>query len=277
MRISEFLTELSNREKARRAKLSAQSKRVASALPAETPAVKKGVPKNVPPNSNYITNKPLKKQTDIPGIFSNPEFDQFREPEADPNEGKGVVLRFHVKQHDKTANPVVYGYWAHDYALDFNDSERFGTTRLLGEIYSELTVKLVDKLVNNEHNVNIVIDPLINRQFPTEVKQLGRWATSKKILNKYQGSVNFEIDTSATKSSIVNPIVNIPKAEVRIPNEEVLSNKLMQFIRKNPSMENKYKAVAADVRSRALKAGIITLHKTNDIAAALDDIDAMLD
>lgn len=272
MKIHDLLNEISNAERARRAKQAAQSKRAAK--PAE-PVQQKGVPKNVPPKSHYITNKPLMKQADMPGMFDNPEFAQFKEPEPDPTESRGVVLRFHVKPHPKTGNPLVYGYWAHDYAPDFNDQEKFGLTRFLGLIYSEDTVELIDELVKKEHNVHIAIDPTINKQFPKDVAQLGEWANSKKVLNKYRGSVNFEIIADAKPTPVAAP-VTVPQASLRIPNASQLEQQLIVAIRNNPALHAKYLASSQEVRKLAMKAGIETLHKTNDIESAIDAIEVGL-
>lgn len=273
MRIFEVLTEISAGEKARRAKLSAQSKRAQAAVKNDPPR-KKGVPDNVPPKSHYITNKPLMKQADIPGAFAGAAFDAFREPEVDPTEHRGVVLRFHIEQ---TPKPMVYGFWAHDYAPDFNDCKLLGTVRALGIIYSKGTLDLVDELIYKEHNVSIFIDPPINKQFSSDVNKLKRWATSNSTTNKYKGSLNFEIDDAPEKSSSVSQPVTVPSAELKIPNSEALTVKIMQYIRNNSALSEKYKSVTSAIRAKALHVGVATLYKTNDIESALDDVDVTLD
>ena len=234
----------------------------------------RGIPTNVPPRSAYMTD-PATKADD--GAFSDPMFNQFREPEVDPNESKGVVLRFHVEQNPKTGNPLVYGYWSHDYAPDFNDSKNFGTTKLLDFVYSQDTVDLVDYLVKKEHNVNILIDPSINQQFPTEVRQLSRWANSKKSLNKYQGSVNFEIANPPAQTTPVATPVTVPSSALRVPNASQLEQQLMQSIRKNPALYSKYTAAPLETRKNAMRSGIESLHRYNDVEAAIDEIDIALD
>lgn len=275
MRLIEILAEASQREKDRRAKLSAQARRAANNAP-EEPVRQKGVPKNVPPKSHYITNKPLMKQADVPGAFAGAEFDQFREPEVDPNEHKGIVLRFHVEKHAKTGNPIVHGYWAHDYAPDFNDCKALGTTRMVGTIYSEGTIELVDELIKKEHNVSILIDSNINQQFPADVRRLGKWATSKATTNKYNGALNFEIDDTPMQSKPIAAPVKVPTADVRIPNADVLENQIMSRIRANPQIMSKYTAADKEVRANALKAGVVSLHKFKDIDDAVDEVDSLL-
>lgn len=273
MKILDLLNEISNAERARRAKQAAQSKRAAAAEPA--PVQQKGVPKNVPPKSHYITNKPLMKQADVPGMFDNPEFDQVREPEPDPTERLGVTLRFHLENDPKTGKQLVYGYWASDYAPDFNDSKQFNATALLDFVWSQDTVDLVDKLVKERHNVHILIDPEINSQLPEDAKDLGNWATSKRVLNKYQGSVNFEIDNTPAKTTTIAP-VTVPRASLRIPNAPQLEQQLITAIRKNPELSTRYQAAAPEKRTAAMQSGVETLYKTNDIDAAIDDIDVAL-
>ena len=276
MRLIEILAEASERQKRRNAKQSAQSKRAADNAAPDALTRQKGVPRNVPPKSHYITNKPLMKQADVPGAFAGPEFDAFREPEADPTESKGVVLRFQSRKSKTSGRPTVYAYWAHDYAPDFSDCDALGTTREVYEVYSYATFDLVDELVGKEHNVSILIDQLINQQFPADVKKLEKWSTSKANTKKYNGSLNFEIDDSATQSKPIAAPVTVPTADVRIPNADALSAQIIAKIRSNPQLMAKYTAADKEVREKALKAGVVTLHKFKDIDDAVDDVDAML-
>jgi hypothetical protein len=275
MKIRDLLNEISNAERARRAKQAAQSSRAAATKPEVAPTGQKGVPKNVPPKSHYITNKPLIKQADLPGAWDSPEFAQFKEPEPDPTENRGVVLRFHIETDPKTSNPIVYGYWAHDYGLEFIDAKNFGATALLNFVWSQDTVDLVDRLVKERHNVHILIDPAINSQVPEDVRDLGKWATSKRVLNKYQGSVNFEIYDIPDRPEVAAP-VTVPRASLRIPDAAQLEQQLITAIRKNTELNSRYQAASPEIRKSAMQAGVETLYKTKDIEAAIDEIDVAL-
>lgn len=272
MRVVELLIEISKNERARRARQSAISRRAAAANPPSEPSAvepirNRGIPLNVPPKSHYITNKPLSQQT---GPFSGPEFDALRDIE-DPTESKGVVLRFHVAQHSKTGNPIVYGYWSHDYAPDFNDAKQLGSIRPLGELYSPITIDLIKELIKKEHNVNIFIDPKINSQLSKSVKMLSGW--SAKNASKFNGALDFEIGSEPAKSQDVKKLVNVPTANVRIPNEDELARQIIYIVRRNPELMTKYMSAPSNDKVKALKAGVVTLHKTGDLDSALDDLD----
>jgi len=275
MRLIELL-EASKREKARRAKQSAQSKRAAASDLDDANSApkkrKKGIPANVPNKRNYITNTPLRQQQ---AAFAGSEFDDFRDA-PDENEGKGVVLRFHVAKHPKTGIPVLYGYWAHDYAPDFNDCKNLGSTELVGALYSEGTVELIRKLVDKEHAVNVLIDKPISTQFPAEVKKLGKWATSKARDKEFNGGLNFEIDDTTVQQSEPKKIVTVPTADVRIPNVQQLEQQIMIQIRKDPDLSARFTAADHSTRTAALKAGVVDLHKFKDIATAVDTVDVAL-
>lgn len=275
MRLVEILAEASEHEKSRRAKLRAQSKRAAANEPDTVPVKKKGIPSNVPPKSHYITNPPLKQQKDQPGIFDDPRFAEFREPKVDPKENKGVMLRFHVEKHPNTGNPILFGFWAHDYAPDFTDAKKMNSARAIGELYSHITIDLIKELIAKEHAVNILIDPAISKQFPSDVKKLGRWATSKKSELEFNGLLNFEINKPTQNNNVVAPLT-IPAAELRIPNVAALESQLMAKIRNDSQIMAQYKEADEATRAKALKAGVISLHKFKDIDDAVDEVRALL-
>ena len=277
MRLIEFLTEASNREKARRAKLSAQSKRAAANAPVIKPMKKKGVPSNVPDRSHYMTGKPLRAQQDV---FSGPEFDEFRAAPDDHPE-RGVVIRFNTIPHEKTKNPIVYAYWSHSFAPDFKDAANLGNCKAIGLPYSELFIELVKHLIKTEGAVHILISPDIEAAYPKEIQSLEKWiiilqnSKTKDIKDK----INNEFDHSEldqVKHQDVKPVA-VPTASFRIPNAEVLQQKLVQRIRTIPELNTKYMAADNKLRTKALNAGVQSLHKFNDIDDAIYDVESMLE
>lgn len=272
MRINELL-EASSAETARRKKASAQSKRANAASPAP---VRKtgGIPANVPDRSTYITNPPMKFEKDLPGAFAGSEFDAYRDEPTLPSDDQGLALRFHIETDSKTKKPQVWGYWSSSVNSGFSAADAHNRMLLGNELVSPKLIELISNLVDRSHLI-VMVDYEIYRAFPQHTRILSDWC--HRHADDFDNELTFDRYTTPDKAKAAAPIVTTPKGEVNIPNRAALEAAIMQNIRSTPKLASKYAAADEATKKAALDAGTVLLNKTKDMAAALDDVDAMLD
>lgn len=275
MKIRDILNEISNAERARRARLSAQSKR-ATTTNTVTPAPprQKGVPANVPPQSFY--KKDPKAALDD-GPFGSPEFDQYK---IDPNDNPeaGIVLQFEVVTNPRTKQKQLYTYWSKDWGTSFDGIRQF-SDRIYPIItpYGEDFIDYLKSLIEKHKAVHVAVGKEAAALMPRDFKNFAKW------VEKYQakdpiGNLNFEfLDNKTDTVPSTGVIAKVPTAAKTIPNARNLEQKVIQQIRGNANLYATYAAVTSDARKSALAAGVEELHDTDDLDAALDAVAVSLD
>jgi len=263
MKILELLSEASRAEKRRQ-------KQASKPEPATTPTKPKGIPANVPPRETFAT-KPsmrqqkidaLKKQQATPTTFAGMDMSSFVD-QADDSEG--TILRFHP------VGNKLYGYWTSSYASDFNDAKGMNNVADFTNIDDALLDK-IGNVIDTYGHILFSIDPSVSKHFDLQISRLVR------ILPRdFDGEFDIEW-VKPTKASTAAPAVSsAPKASpATIPNRQELQQQVMNALRSNALLANKYKTSSPEVRQQALDTGIKALHKGYDIYSALEEIEELL-
>lgn len=261
MRIIEIIIEASKAEKERRAKLSAKSKRANAMKALVAPVQKSGIPANVPPRRNMLSRSPAIQRIDPSEISSHT---------ANFNPTAGIVLRFHKD------NTGLYAYWAHSFALTFDDAKQVGTIKPITKLYSADLLGFIRGLIKKEGAVHLYIDQQINSELSDQVQVLQDWVDDNQEDSAIGDKLNFEIGreyTSSTTQQSVQPTKISSKTAIsRIPNADILEKQIVNKIKSNPELIGRFTLAQSQVRRDALDAGIALLHKTKDVEAAVDEV-----
>jgi hypothetical protein len=261
MKILELISEASRAEKRRQKQAS---------KPAPAPVKPTGIPANVPPRETFAT-KPsmrqqridaLKKQQATPTTFAGMDMSSFVDQDDD---AEGTILRF------QPVGNKLYGYWSGSYASNFDDAKGMNNVADFSNIDDTLLDK-IGSLIDTYGHVLFSISPEVSKKFDPQISRLVR------ILPRdFDGEFDIEWEKPVTAASSVPAVAAAPKAApVTIPNKQELQQKIMNALRSNATLGNKYKSSSPEIRQQALDIGVKALHKGYDIDSALEEIEELL-